>query len=80
MFLGVVGEKAFPLGLQGVGRLPAMYSFVEAGRAVSENYEIYFSEDLYDSYILCVRVPKYSGWKAASQGFSVSFSYEWGKL
>ena len=80
MFLGVIGENAFPLGLRGVGRTPAMYSFVEAGRAVSESYEIYYSEDLCESYILCVRAPSYPGWKAASQGFSVSFSYEWGKL
>ena len=76
---GVVGQNAYPLGLKNVGKHAVMYTFFQEGEPTGD-YPVYFSLHEYDSIFLCVRAPAFKNWKAASQGFDVSYSWDWGEL
>ena len=75
---GVHGQNAYPLGWAGVGRRTERFTFFEDGKPTGD-YGTYFPLNEYDSIFLCIRSPPYPGWKAACQGYDVSFSWSWGK-
>ena len=76
---GVVGQKAYSLGIKSVGKYPQEYTFFEDGKPTSE-YEEHFSLNEFDSIFACVRSPNFPQWKAASQGYNISYTWDWGML
>lgn len=68
---GVIGDSAYEIAMESVGRYPKLYTFYENGLHTGGKQ---FQLDTYDSVFLCVRSAPYPAWEAACHGFLIQYT------